>query len=355
MAEFEQLREQFESFADWCVGTSPLYERLARGVADDSDLLALAAETPDGKSPPHLLLAAVQYLLLSGWDHELADFYPSVTENPRDLTAPTESDPVPAFREFALAHTEEIRELVDSRRTQTNAVRRCTALLPAFEVVSRRANRQPLALVEVGPSAGLNLLWDRYGYDYGEAGQCGDSNSPLVLDSEVRGELTPPFPADEMPPVESRVGLDLNPLDVTDEADARWLRALVWPEHEERHELLDGAIEAARRNPPELREGDALELLSDVLAEIPPKTPVCVFDTQVRYQFSEEMRERFDELLVAAGENRELYSLSGDLTVDGTEQGIVLTLQTVEGGALHSERLAAYEQHGRWVEWLAGG
>ncbi|WP_158056216.1 DUF2332 domain-containing protein [Halorussus halophilus] len=351
MNEAEQLREQFRSFADWCVGTSPLYERLARGVADDSELLALAAETPDGRSPPHLLLAGVQYLLFERRDHELADFYPSVTT---DATDPDEEDPFPAFREFALENADEIRDLLASRRTQTNAVRRCAALMPAFEVVSRRANRRPLALVEVGPSAGLNLLWGRYCYDYGSFGRYGNSDSPVVLESEVRGESTPPFPEnDGLPPVESRVGLDLNPLDVTDDADALWLRSLVWPEHDERHDILDGAIEVARREPPELREGDALELLPDALAEIPPETPVCVFDTQVRYQFSDEMRERFDDLLLAAGENRELYSLSGDLTADWAENGIVLTLQTVEDGTFHSERLATYEQHGRWVEWVS--
>lgn len=346
----KELREQFEWFADWCVGTSPLYERLARGVTDDTDLLELAAATPAGKSPPHLLLAAVQYLLLEGRDHRLAAFYPSVSTDPAD---PAECDPVPAFREFALGHAEAIGELLATRRTQTNAVRRCTALVPAFEVVSRRAERRPLALVEVGPSAGLNLLWDRYAYEYGEAGRYGVLDAPVVLDSELRGERTPPLPEDEFPPVSSRVGLDLDPLDVTDEADARWLKALVWPEHGERHALLDGALDVARSDPPELREGDALELLPAALAEIPDETPVCVFDTQVRYQFDDETRERFDDLLVAAGEERELYSLSGDQSADWTEQGIVLTLQTVADGALATERLAAYEQHGRWVEWLS--
>lgn len=150
------------------------------------------------------------------------------------------------------------------------------------------ARDENLALVEVGPSAGLNLLWDRYGYDYGAAGQWGDLDSPVRIESAVRAG-NPPLP-DETPPVASRVGIDLNPLDVTDPDDARWLRSLVWPEHDERHRVLANAIDAARRTPPDIREGDALELLPEVVAEIPDDRPVCVFDTQVRYQLSDEGR-----------------------------------------------------------------
>lgn len=349
----DDLEAHFEWFADWCVGTSPLYERLARAVAADPDLLDLAAETPEGKSPAHLLLASAHFLLLAGRDSELADFYPTVADAPKD---PEATDPAPAFREFCLTYADEIRGLLETRRTQTNSVRRCAALLPAFETVSRRADRAPLALVEVGPSAGLNLLWDRYGYDYGGAGRYGDLDSPVRVESRVR-DGNPPLP-DDLPPVASRVGVDVNPLDVTDPADARWLRALVWPEHDERHRLLRAAIEVARRNPPDLREGDALDLLPSVIAEIPDDRPVCLFDTQVRYQLDEAGRERFDALVAELGADRELYSVSGDESSERYEQAIDLTLTTAAGDgrravdeALETERLGAYQQHGGWIAW----
>jgi hypothetical protein len=393
--EREALADHFEWFADWCVGTSPLYERLARGVADDPELLDLAGETPGDRTPANLLFASVQFLLLSGREHPLADYYPSVAgESPvtassdsaasasassdLDLSSaldPAESDPLPAFRNFCLSHTDEIRDLLRHRRTQTNSVRRCAALLPAFEEVSRRASgtsrrasagstpdsrasrrnsgdsREPLALVEVGPSAGLNLLWDRYEYDYGEAGRYGDSDSPVRIESAVR-EGSPPLPQ-QLPPVASRVGVDLDPLDVTDEADARWLRSLVWPEHEERHRLLESALEVARENPPDLREGDALELLPAVVTEIPDDRPVCVFDTQVRYQFDDETRQRFDALLAELGADRDLSVLSGDRESEAYEQAIDLTLTTDDGDWTdpRTECLASYQAHGEWVAW----
>src|SRR6056297_3244571 len=98
----DDLSGHFEWFADWCVGTSPLYERLARGVAADPDLLDLASAPPDDRSPAHLLFAAVQYLLLSGRESPLADFYPTVTDDSDPLDS-DESDPFPAFREFCLS------------------------------------------------------------------------------------------------------------------------------------------------------------------------------------------------------------------------------------------------------------
>lgn len=378
--EREALAEHFEWFADWCVGTSPLYERLARGVADDPELLGLAAETPEGRSPAHLLFASVQFLLLSGRDGPLADYYPTVADGPTDSDGftdsdsstdsdtsidPTEDDPFPAFREFCLSNADEIRDLSKRRRTQTNSVRRCAALLPAFEEVSRRASRErtgrsrashghspasrePLALVEVGPSAGLNLLWDRYEYDYGEAGRYGNPDSSVCIESAVR-DGDPPLP-DELPPVASQVGVDLNPLDVTDEADARWLRSLVWPEHRERHRLLRTALDLAREDPPDLREGDALELLPEIVAEVPDDRPICLFDTQVRYQFDEATRERFDALVAELGTDRELYVVSGDQSADEYEQAIDLTLTTVDDDT-RTEGLGSYQQHGKWIAW----
>jgi hypothetical protein len=369
--------EHFDGFADWCVGTSPLYERLARGVADDPDLLDLAAETPEGRSPAHLLLAAVHSLLLTGRDHQLADYYPTVTDDPRDPDDQT----FEAFREFVLSNADDVLDLVTTRRTQTNSVRRCAALYPAFEAVSRRASREsasdgrgggsassderePLALVEVGPSAGLNLHWDRYGYDYGEAGRCGDLDSPVRIESAVRAGN--PLLPDDPPPVASRVGVDVNPLDVTDRDDARWLKALIWPDHADRHRLLDAAVEVARHGearsasktranagrerPPDVREGDALDLLPDVVAEIPDDRPVCLFDTQVRYQLDEADRERFESLVAELAADRELYSLSGDRSADEYDQGIELTLRT-PGADEGTGRLGVYEQHGAWIAW----
>ncbi len=235
--------------------------------------------------------------------------------------------------------------ILHSRRTQTSAVRRCTALFPAFTHVSREVGGKPLALVELGPSVGLNLCWDyyAYAYDYGDAGRYGTSE--CVLDSEVRGEQSPPL-QNEFPPVASRVGIDLNPLDVRDESDVRWLRSC--GPNTPTATIFREAASVARQHPPELRQGDAVERLPDVLQEIPTDVPVCVFDTQMRYQLPESVQEHLQGRIEDAAEDRTLHWLSGHQAAP--EWDNALTLDWFDGD--ESRRLAAYEPHGKWIQWL---
>src|SRR5436190_938127 len=108
------------------------------------------------------------------------------------LNAPdTHNDPYPVFRDFCLDHAAEIRKLLETRRVQVNEIGRCAYFLPAFQVVAQRISGEPMALVEVGASAGLNLLWDKYGYDYGDGFLYGVRDSEIVLPCRLRGEKRP--------------------------------------------------------------------------------------------------------------------------------------------------------------------
>src|SRR5687767_7873946 len=157
------LAERFRRFATVeCRGSSPLYERLALAIAEDPELLALAAHAPPGQPAPNLLLAAAHWLLHGERGAAAARFYGSLTETP----APP-AGAAPAFRAFCLERADVIRDLLATRRVQTNEVGRCAYLYPAFGVIARLAGGRPLGVIEVGASAGLNLLWDRYGYRYG--------------------------------------------------------------------------------------------------------------------------------------------------------------------------------------------
>ena len=297
------LSEHFRRMSNHYLPHSPLYSRLAKNVADDLELIAIAA---DAKSSPvsNLFFAAAHSLLLEGKPHSLADFYPSVSNAP-----PDKGNPFPHFRDFCLEHEERIQTLISTRRVQTNEVKRCACLLPAFGMASRMSGK-PLALVEVGASAGLNLLFDRYRYEYGDGNILGNEDSPVEIHCETRGEKVPPFP-ENMPKASSRIGLDLEPLDVRNPDDARWLEALIWPEeYARRAPMLRRAIEVARKNPPKILRGDALESLPKVLSTIPENAAPCVFHTFTVNQFSEEMRERLTRILVDSSRNRPVYRVS---------------------------------------------
>jgi hypothetical protein len=323
---------------------SPLYAHLCRSIAADQDVLALAAETPRGQPAPNLLLGAVHYLLLSGVDDPLAAFYPSLTSEP-DLT-----DAYPAFQRFCRAYARPIRELLLTRRVQTNEVARSACLMLAFEVVARQAPYKPLSLVEIGASAGLNLLWDRYGYDYANGLRYGALDSPLQIPCALRGDVLPPFP-ERLPEVAFRQGIDLNPIDSRDTDAVLWLRALIWPEHHERVDRLQQALEVARTNPPTVLAGDALHLLPEVMAKAPADTALCIFHSLVIYQFAAEQRERLTTLLLDASMQRNIYRISFEK--DRGAEDPRLRLFTYTQGMHNEQLLAACSAHGRWLEWLA--
>jgi len=340
--DMPDLQTQFRDLATWAEDSSPLYAHLCREAADDPAVLDLAATAPEGRQAPHLLLAAVHYLLDRNPDHRLAEYYPSIT---RAARAP-DDECFPAFREFCLDRADDIRPLLRNRRTQTNAVRRSAVLYPAVTAVARAADG-PLALVELGPSAGLNLLFDHYRYDY-DGRVVGNGDSPVTIESSVR-RGDPPLP--ETPPaIRSRVGLDRNPLDVTDEADRDWLRALVWPEHEERRAVLDSALSVARDDPPELIAGDMLDDLPAVLDGIPEDVPVCVVNTLVLYQVPAELSEALTASLEDLMADRPLHWLTGRRDLSGGES-VGLDWKRQIGDGIETTHLADYEPHGAWLSW----
>ena len=345
MADLEVVAVALRRFATVeAPGESALYSRLALAAADDRELLEVAAHRREGQPVANMLFGAVQYLLAEEPGHPLATHYPTLGGKGG------KGDPFPLFREYVLAHRERIGGIIGSHMVQTNEVRRSAGLFPAFSELWRRTGR-PLSLIEIGPSAGLNLIFDRYAYDYGR-GAAGVRGSPVVLRCESRG-ADPPV---ELPPLASRMGIDLNPLDVRDEEAMRWLRALVWPEHTDRLALLQAAIEVARAKPPPLIRGDVFDLLPGLIRDADPASTVCVFATFVLNQFSEEMRGRLRALLVDESREREIcfivlgYSEFVTMQPEAPFEGS-LWLAGLGPAGKSATRLARFHHHGRWIAW----
>ena len=343
-----QLQEIAKSFAHSAIhefrGVSPLYERLAMGISTDLKLLTLASGAIS-KPVPMIFLAAVHYLLLDGAAHPLAALYPDI--NPEPCTA--ETDLYPFFRDFCFQQRDEIENLIATHHVQTNEVRRCACLLPAFGIVARQAKGLPLALVEIGASAGLNLLWDHYGYDYGKGFFYGKRESLLHLTCALRGDNRPLFPK-TFPQIASRIGIDLNPIDIRDESAVNWLRAFIWPEHAARFELLHRAIEIARNSPPELCKGDALELLPGIVETVPPEALPCLFHTFVSNQMSPEARNGMANIIADYGSKRDICCISIDLS-DKYKYPRLELLSYIDGVKSY-RHLANCSGHSRWLEWL---
>jgi hypothetical protein len=255
--------------------TSPLYRSLCPVVARDPLSLRLLTRRRAGQQPSYLFFGAVHYLLLSGTQHQLRVFYPSVIGG----TAARGQDAGPALLDFVRTYEDELDELIRTRLVQTNVVRRACGLLIILRAVKRRCD-QPVHLIEVGASAGIHLHFDRYRYQV-DGRTFGRRESSVNIETLWHGRQPPPD-LDDLPPISSRTGVDLHPVDVTDQAARLWLRALVWPENHQEAALLDAALESIAGEPPAIVAGDAIDICPRLGRQLPAGEPRVVFHFATR-------------------------------------------------------------------------
>jgi len=215
----------------------------------------------------------------------------------------------------------------------------------------------------VGASAGLNLLCDRYRLDYGAHGVSGPRTSPVRISCLVTGG-DPPV-AERLPGVVARVGIDRDPVDVANPDDARWLLACVWPDTG-RLQRTAASIRLAQDDPPPLVAGDANEVLPGVLSDLPGGAAAVILTTWAFAYFSVEDRRRFVELLKLESRSRPIAWLSAEGV--GVVEAFATDLPPhhdpalpsvfgaviFEGGAMRPRLLGLVQQHGAWIDWLAG-
>ena len=340
----EALAERFRVFArEECSGatglnvTSPTYEALSYAVAGSPNLLALARECMVGQPIPNLFFSAVKRLLHDWEGDELGSHYARIASGETPGAELADS-----FARLCDAHEAEIVDLVRNRRVQTNEIRRSSYLMPAFGRVFLDSGELPLALIDVGASAGLNLLWDAYRYVYSDGSEFGPTDSGVVIDCELRSAM-PEIPS-EFPPVAFRRGVDLNPVDLSDDEEFRWMAALVWPEHTDRAESLRAAREIWLREPPTVERGSATEVLPEVMRNAPSGAALCVFHCHTLNQFPEEARAAFYEILRAESANRPVYHAASE--------GESLSVGRMADGKSDVILAARRHAHGRWIEWL---
>jgi hypothetical protein len=243
-------------------GQSSCYEQWANGVAADQELLGLIDELPKPKRQPNLLFAAARLAGIRSGSFE-------------------------DFRAEVLVSWIEIRDIMLSNRTQTNEVGRCAVLLPLLAALP-----QPLALLEVGASAGLCLYPDRFSYQYGNLARIDPPAGPgsLLISCTIDGPVPVPV---ALPKVVWRAGIDLNPLDVTNARHMRWLEAQIWPEQEDRRRRLAAAIKVAQADPPYLVAGDLNDTVTDVAGQAPDDATLVIFHSSVLWYLDVGGRSAF--------------------------------------------------------------
>ncbi|MGZ4456076.1 MAG: DUF2332 domain-containing protein [Nocardioides sp.] len=332
MELFVDVAEQYRDFGRHA-SDSPSLQEWAAGVVADDEVRAWIGTLPGIKQQPNLVFAAARW---------------------HGVPCPS---PYAVLRDALLGDDGTIRTTILTRSTQTNEAGRLATLVPAFARVSGGG---PVALLEVGASAGLCLYPDRWSYAWslpdGRTVTAGEGPRLACRVDALAGAAVP-VPVDP-PEVAWRGGIDLHPLDVTDPDATDWLTQLVWPEHDDRRELLRTAIGVARSDPPALVTGDLLDELPALVERAAAVAPVVVFHSAVIAYLEEPDRVRFADLMAGLVADGRCHWVSN-------EGKRVLPGVTATGPDVPDERAAFVlgvdgravawtHGHGRSMTWVAG-
>ncbi|WP_406267036.1 DUF2332 domain-containing protein [Nocardia sp. NBC_00881] len=330
--------------------TSPLYERVAVALSESDEALRALEAAPARKRHPTVILAALHDLALAGRAPALAAAY---TAGDGDAAADAAIDTL-------VRMTESVVAIAARRKPRSDETGRCAVLYPAIAEAARRVGANAVGLIDVGCSAGLNLNVDRVGITYSNGQSLGDPSSPVRLSSSIVGDR--PIPTRAIPEVVARVGVDLDPVDVTDAEDARWLRACLRPDQPEQIARLEAEMALAATNPPLLLQGDIVEVMPDAFARVPADALPVVTTTWALSRFPLESRLRFLHRLGEAATGRPVAWVSaegvgvapaiptlGDRHASGHS---IIGLVVFGQSALRAEAIGRCWSRGRLLAWL---
>jgi hypothetical protein len=343
-----ELLDAFERQTDWCRKldasfTADIVETLADELRRGGPLSLLLPEWPGDPAAdavPLRLCGALHALALDS-DAPIAALYPPKT---------TQLDRKALVKELnaALERDRPFFERMLRQPPQTNEIGRAAVLLGGFAEIAQTTGL-PLALLEVGASAGLNLRWDRYRYELGSHAW-GDPASPVHIRSEWRGS-PPPLPSTIE--VDERAGCDEAPLDPRSDADRRSLLAYCWPEQRERVERLRAALELAATDQLAVERADAAQWLEGRLAERRPGVATVVFHSIVWRYLAKDTQEAARRAIEQAGARATADAPLAWLALEEAEgETPTLTLTQWPGGA--RRRLATAHPHGAHADWSTG-
>jgi hypothetical protein len=352
LSKVRALAQAYRHFGEVdAAGTSPLYERVAAALSESDEALRAIEVAPARKRHPAVVLAALHYLALAGRAPALAAAY---ANGDGEAAANAAIDTL-------VRMTDSVVAIAVRRRLGSSEDCRSAVLYPAIAEAASRAGANAVGLIDVGCSAGFNLNVDRVGISYSNGQSLGDPTSPVQLSSLIAGDR--PVLARAMPDVVARVGVDLDPVDVTDVDDARWLRACLSPDQPERIANLDAEIALAATAPPLLLRGDAIEILPDAFAHVPAGALPVVITTWALSGFPLENRLRFLNRLDEAATDRPVAWVSaegvgvapaiptlGDRRASGHS---IIGLAVFDHSAMRADAIGRCWSRGRYLAWLA--
>ena len=352
MPDPERLQEAFSQQIQACKGleahvAAAALDAARRDIARGGAVAELVDDIdfdPVLGNLPLRLLAAGHRLVLRGEAPELEAHCPTTGGTP-DLQVVGD-----LFVERLVREPAVVRPML-ALHPQTNEVARGAVLFAGLTTVWQRTGL-PMQLFELGASAGLNLLLDRFRYRLGIF-EWGDPHSPVELHPRWAGD----FLFEEEAPIEiaARSGCDLDPIDVRDPESALRLCSYVWPDDPERLDRMRAAIGIARRHPVEVERDDAIDWLDDRLESMRPGVGTVVYHSLFELYLSRSEREELRAMIEGAAEQARIGQPLAWLRLERNEQVFQLRLRLWPGGRGRDEILAEAHPHCRWIHWKRRG
>jgi hypothetical protein len=349
------LLAAFARQAQWCrEGEAPFSARVLEATAAwlaehpvSHDEIAAVADDPGAAAVPLRLLAGLHRVALQGRRPWSALW-------PPDSQLGDEPDDEHNLR-VAIAHAWHfqgalLRQALENP-PQTNEVQRSAALLPGLLHVAARTG-MPLALLEIGASAGLNLWADHYRVET-PSFALGPADATLVLRPEWRGPPPPQAPL----AIEHRAGCDLRPVDLLQEGEDERLASYIWAEQAERLERLRQAVAIARARMAaegvRIAAARAPQFLRQQLTLRLPGQALVLMHSVVWQYLPAAEQQAVAMLMQAAGEASTSETPLAWLRFEPTETGFAVELRCRRWPGGEDQLLARCHPHGAWIEWLA--
>ena len=311
--------------------------RLDRGSSIGRLILGWAGD-PSNDALALRVAGALHALVLSGRSPELAEIYP----------------PRCAVDDDTLWHAvgqviDDQSEMISSfvrRPPQTNEVARSAALAGGFLTIAARTASK-MAILEIGASAGLNLHWDKFGYDLGGLSLRKVSGRPLLT---PKWEGPPPPAAEIM--VVNRAGCDQAPIDISSSEAVLRLRAYIWPDQLDRLLRLDQALEIAQSSPVLVEYADAADWVEGRLNSLQKDVTNVLYHSIVWQYIAVDAKMRVERAIFEAGGRATVDAPFAWLRLEPVSSeaaGLWLTLWPADT----TRMLAEVDYHGRWIRWNA--
>lgn len=342
------VREAFANQVDYCRNNgSPVTARIVAAIAGELD-----ADDPGpfierirdwagralADAVPLRAAGGLHALYLSGAAPELAPIYADEDADDRAIVGAV-----------VRKHVVALLPWLDGP-PQTNEAGRSSSFIAAMLWLADQGLPPRFECLEIGSSAGINLMIDRYSYDLGGV-QVGPEAAAMHFAPEWRGP----------PPPDCRIafaglrGCDVAPLDLTDPAQALRLKAYIWPEHIVRFERLAAAIVAATERPPDLVRMTAADFVEQELARPQEAGTTRVLMHSIVWQYvPQDQQARVTAAMEVAGREatreRPLAWIALESNRTLLHHGLTARCWPGEN---HAQNLAAAHAHGAWIEWLA--